>query len=643
MNVTPSRLTYEQKRCVHFAGAETPRDLRYRTSTSPDNAVDELGANVDNETQSRPGSRSIANGSLAGLTDRAASLPGAQEQTTPPSATSRRKFVSDLNPESTLLNRPVPATNYRQKQPNGDIGVWVDRKEWDTLVKQKNDAANNVTHDPAVNQSLGYNQRPRSDALGPLINIYFNKIHPILPLLDETEFRTNHAEGTIPEPLAHAMCLVAAKDAEAVPHLKLSDSLATVPPRQFCSVLHATIASALRMPVRCEKTTLIRILALTSLHTEGPEGAEEASIWLSQAIHYGQTLGIHLGQQASTPAGSDMVMKRLFWCLWALDRTNAATNGRPIIMSDVDIAIEPFGPGESGFPGFEAWLKIAHLLNKIIDFYRPTTDLNVCGWEGDYPTLEEIIDEVQGWELSVSALATIHLFYLAVGILSHRARGVKGHLPSGKSSYLRQRLFAIEIGRLLNAPESPSLYPLPILPYAISLALSVSYQHLRQSQLEHQQADARNDFRTCCRILQNLRRTWSSADVMATLAKKVLDELERAPDLASFRIRRIRHGSDVDRLVADAAQEPIPPPTACAFETKPQVATPDETNRTGAELVGETHVGQQPVQSNVDLFDNMDDVFDTFMDPNYPLNLDDMSFMDDLTPFDWNGDISAGS
>ena len=115
---------------------------------------------------------------------------------------------------------------------------------------------------------------------------------------------------------------------------------------------------------------MIRILALTSLHTEGPEGAEEASILLSQAMHYGQTLGIHLGQQAASPAGNELVMKRLFWCLWILDRTNSAINGRPIVMSDADIAIEPFTSGESGFPAFEAWLKIAVVLNKIIAFYR---------------------------------------------------------------------------------------------------------------------------------------------------------------------------------------------------------------------------------------------------------------------------------
>ena len=542
-------------------------------------------------------------------------------------------------PQSTLLNRPVPGES-SQKQPNDDIGVWVDRREWDALVKQKNDAANNTNQTITNNYVFRYNQRPHSAVLGPLIDIYFKKIHPILPLLDEDDFRQNHAGGIVPEPLVHAMCLVAAKDPEAEPHLKLSDSPATIPPREFCTILHGSVTAALRVPVRFEKITLIRILALTSLHSEGPDGAEEASLWLSQALHYGQTFGIHLGQQAAVPVGNDLVMKRLFWSLWALDRVSSATNGRPIVMSDEDIAIEPFAPGESGYPAFEAWLKICRILNKIIAFYRPTNDMSATGWEDPFPHLEGIIDEVGGWQLSASILATIHLFYLTVGILSHRTRGMK-ELACGYPSHLRQRLFAIEIVRLMNAPKSPTLHPLPIVPYAISLSLSVSYQHLRQSQFEHQQADARQDFRTACRILQNLRRTWCSADVMATLAKKVLDQLDRAQDLSSFRIKRNHKMDDL-----------IPPPTAChhgvgaapILVTEGEDLSVEDVNQQvdTVAAVGSS-VDQQAIPDGFNLFDNMDDVFGTFMDPNYPLNLDDMSFMDDISPFDWNAEIAAGT
>lgn len=634
-----------KKRCVHFAGADdgdtSTRDQDDTAPASPTRPSPGDAHSHDCSSEPKSGFHSAADGSPAGSQPR----PGAGHHRTPSEA-SRRRFVSDLNPEATLLNRPLPAKEASQRQPNEDIGVWIDRKQWDELVRHKGDGQQAL----ALGYGFRHPQRPHSAVLGPLIDIYFKKVHPILPLLDEDEFRRNHAGGIVPEALVHAMCLTAAKDAEAGPHLRLSDSPSTIPVRQFCSILHASVSGALRVPVRFEKITLIRVLALTSLHIEGPEGAEEASIWLSQAMHYGQTLGIHLGQQAAVPAGHDLLTKRLFWCLWMLDRTNAAVNGRPIIMADVDIAIETFAPGESGFPAFEAWLTIAHLLNKIIGFYRPSADVHASGWEGEYPPLEGMIDAVGGWDLPASCLATIHLFYLTVGLLSHRTRGIR-ELPEGTASYIRQRLFAIEILRLMNAPKSTTLHPLPILPYAISLAMSVSYQHLRQSQLEHQQADARNDFRCCCRVLQNLRRTWCSADVMAGLAKKVLDEMDRAPDLASFRIRRVKGGSG--GMVYPPAGELVPPVSACHHG--PGVLKAPELEGV-ASVARQANGGESGVDSGpavngaggvdgLNLFDNMDDVFGTFMDPNYPLNLDDMSFVDDLTPWDWNveGEAAAGT
>ena len=51
---------------------------------------------------------------------------------------------------------------------------------------------------------------------------------------------------------------------------------------------------------------------------------------------------------------------------------------------------------------------------------------------------------------------------------------------------------------------------------------------------------------------------------------------------------------------------------------------------------------QQNVMNGINLFNNMDDVFGTFMDPNYPMNLDDVPF--NLTPWDWNaGEIAVGT
>ena len=532
-------------------------------------------------------------------------------------------FISDMIPESTFLQRSTPKPDSENRQPNDDIGIWIDKREWETLVRQKNSANEEAAKAAALD-----NQRPHSAVLGPLIDIYFKKINPLLPLLDEEVFRRNHAGGTVPEPLAHALCLVAAKDPEAGPHLRLNESSTPLPPREFCSRLHVSIMAAIRNPVRFEKITLVRLLALASLHVEGQDGAEEATMCLNMAMHYTQTLGWHLGQQSGVASGDDLTTKRLFWCLWSLDRLNSCIYGRPIMMSDVDVAIEPFKAGESGFPAFEVWLALSRLLNDVIGFYRPGTDISVTGWEEDFPSFEDVVDQGKGWELPHSLLMTLHLYYLLVAVLSHRSRGVK-YMPRATSSYVRQSLASIELHRLMSSRWFKSLHPLPILPYAISLALSVSYQHLRQAQLMHQQEDAREDFATCCEVLQKLRRTWSAADVIATIARKVLEELNKATDLSSFRVNRFSGGPSSPGICTASLTKPH-----TIIDTRSEAGTA-EGSVNGHNPAGSVNNDAQTPDWN-GLFEGMDDIFGTFMDPNYPVNLDDFSFIEDPSPVDWN-------
>ncbi|KAM0713680.1 hypothetical protein Q7P37_010642 [Cladosporium fusiforme] len=553
-----------------------------------------------------------------------------------------QQFISDLHPEAGFLERNTSHQRHPAAKEMANVGVWVDKQEWNELIRVRDAAVAGVTgdgHSSSAANGVRNLPRPQSSQMAGLVDVYFRKLHPILPFIDEAEFREAYAAGIVPEPYVHAICLVAAKDKEAEPLLRTPDTEAYVAPRDFCSSLQSSVKTALATSTRYDRLTLIRMNALMSFHIEGPEGAEDASLFVTQAMHHCQTLGLHLGQQSSLPTRSTRPMKLLFWVIWTLDRFNAAINGRPIIMADQDIAIEPFEKGESEYPAFEILLRIAHIMNDVIGFYRPGNPPTVTGWEEVFPGFEEIIDDLHGWSLSPTLLATLHISYLVTAILSHRSKGVRDVQSATTPSYVRQTLAAVQITRLMKPDRLGTLHALPILPYAISLALSVFYQRLRQDQLRHQQEDARIDFESCCTILHELRRTWSSADAMAILAQKVLDELRRAPNLSPFRIQR---PSKDQRLLAGFASacrddgEPVingqrnadvePLPTTSRNLLRRDMAKP-ATEVDGAAL---THgdVGQE-------LFEGIDDIFGTYLDPNYPVNLEDLSFLDDLGAVDW--------
>jgi hypothetical protein len=545
-----------------------------------------------------------------------------------------QQFISDLHPEAGFLERNSSRPRHPGAKATTNVGVWVDKQEWNELIRQR-DAANSGT----ASDSQDRMPKPTAEQIAGLVDVYFRKIHPMLPLIDELEFREAFAAGVVPEAYLYAICIVAAKDKEAEPLLRLPGSDEPVAPRDFCSSLQSSVKAALAITGRYDRLTLIRMNALISFHIEGPDGAEDASMFVTQAMHHCQTLGLHLGQQSSLPTRSTRPMKLLFWTIWTLDRFNAAINGRPIIMADHDIAIEPFERGESEFPAFEILLKIAHIMNDVIGFYRPGNPPTVTGWEDVFPGFEEIIDDLNGWTLSPALLATLHLAYLVTAILSHRSKGVKDVQSLTTPSYVRQSIAAIQITRMMRPERLATLHALPILPYAISLALSVSYQRLRQDQLRHLQEDARMDFEACCVILHDLRRTFSSSDAMATLAQKVTDELRRAPNLSPFRVQR---PSKDQRMLAGFASacrdhgEPVidgqhnsevePLPTTSRNLLRRDMAEPANEAEAGA--LTQFDVGQE-------LFEGIDDIFGTYLDPNYPVNLEDLSFLDDLGNVDW--------
>ncbi|KAK5109259.1 hypothetical protein LTR62_007241 [Meristemomyces frigidus] len=639
--------------CIHFAGyqATDQNDESQGLEQPPlpingdTNGIENLEQQLD-EPSATTTTLADANGEFT----RPVSAPS-QTYAAPESGVSKR-FISDLHPAVQLLKRSSEDARGRLL-PNDDIGIWIDKLEYDDLVKRRDNAAaeQNGTGrsksgqgdaEAAVAKINGGCQRPQAAVLAPLVDVYFAKFHPFLPLMDEAEFLAQQAEGDVPEALIHALCLVAAKDTQASPHLKLQTSPSTLPPREFCSRLYGTITSALRAPCQYDKLALIRILALTSQHSEGSEGVEESSLLLTQAMHHAQTLGIHLGQHSSSPA--DLALKRLFWSLWILDRQNSVINGRPRFVSEVDIAIDRFAPGESGFPAFDAWLKVTEMADKIIAMYCPHYPLDVTGWEEPYPGLEEILDEVGGWELAPSLHMTIHLYYLTIAVLSHRSRGVK-QVPRSTASNVRQRLCASEIVRLMESNHAGcGMHALPFIPYSVSLALSVSYQHLRQSQFQHQQFDAAADFRRCAKILQGLRRTWSSVDTMAALARKVQGKVDKAPSLASLRITRAVQRKAGEGTRSDEQLEKVPCMPAidgqrmglADYLSSPVVTSARAGRGQGVPAAAAQQSDQAVLDSSVGLFDGMDDVFGTYMDPNYPVNLDDLSFLDDMQPFDYN-------
>ncbi|KAJ5862583.1 hypothetical protein N7455_006651 [Penicillium solitum] len=513
------------------------------------------------------------------------------------------RFVGDSNPEARLLDEHHSPEDAQETNP-GKVGVWIQPGPKGPTGNTNNPCFSPTQHS-FPKRGPGHSQYPVSDLLSDntikvLSGFYFANMHPIIPLLNEEEYWQSLSRGAIPMPLVHVVCLLAAKDNGAENHLKLlQDRETIVPVRKFCSQLYGSLSTLSRHTMK--KTTMMRILGLLSLHQEGSDGVEEASGCIAQAIHYAQSLALHLPR----PNDGDGDLKRAFWCLWTLDRLNAATNSRPCVMADMDIAVSDLTPQESGFVAFNVLFRIAKMLNKVIGLYRPKLEETPSGWDSGFPGFEHIMSEMDAWSLNPSTIATLHLFFLATAILAHRLKTITT-LPSPTPARLRQQLSAIQVVRYMqDQTRRNALHPFPIVVYATSLALSVSYQQLRYSRVFSDQEDARQDFNTGCEVLQELRRKWGSADAMAALANRISGAVDQLPCLDILRVNRS------DRTKSDSH----------LAENLTSMIDQQPTDLSMADCSADSQTAMSRLET-MNLFAGMDDVSWMYLDAENPVSFD---------------------
>ncbi|GIC84900.1 transcription factor domain-containing protein [Aspergillus udagawae] len=448
------------------------------------------------------------------------------------------RFVGDLNPEAVIREKLDGASGSRFRDR---IGLWIssqtsDGHGDDTAAFDVNNTPVNLSstqsqHAQSVasllqerySSALNACHRLPSSTCDQLIAIYFSRIHPVLPLIDQESFLRAYSHGRASVFLERAICLTAAKDQAASSFLRTSINGPLRTSRQFCSEIYTGLVVAMDAGLESDRITRIRTLALMSLHCEGHEGAEAASMHLCRAIHEASTAGLHLNRPNRVQGDS---LSRLFWCLWTLDKMHASIGGRPVVLADRDIGLrKPIINTSHPKTTFDVWFTISDLLSTVISFYRPSADPTV-GWETNFPSFEEIMGDNFEEELDFTMLGFLEVYYHAVAILSCRSR--MHDPPPNSNSSIRQGLAAVRIHSIVATECAQDLPPLPIVPYALSLSMSVSYQQFRSSRLITHFNRAKASLEACCSLLEGMGIYWYSAEAMARLGRRALREINVA-------------------------------------------------------------------------------------------------------------------
>ncbi|KAH8652121.1 hypothetical protein BX600DRAFT_527288 [Xylariales sp. PMI_506] len=503
------------------------------------------------------------------------------------------RFIGDLNPEGILIEAFM--TNKSKDfdyRGHTDIGVWynsntagnvsqsLDRGQLEQGIDDKQLELSTTMTNPTtgatpsqirpmietykekyIEASVSY-LAPPLESWKELRHTYLTKIHPILPVFEPSRIPgTSLASRPLGFPIktdqlidhliVASICLSAAVDSAAAPFLKFSgsDSPDPVAYSDYSSSLVEFIRTASR---RCEKKLdaylldYIRVLALTSFYWQpSPLDRHEPSIMFAEIISLVHTYGIHAtgSKEQKTNYNKYTIHNRdaekLFACLVAMDRINAALNGRAIMLSDRDLPLElhSWRKAPSTFePGLCLLLLIVIELDTVIDLYRPRpTAANVI-----MPVFEALVLQAMAENESQPVLATLEVLYHAISVLSVRMdhscfvqapgtsdtmmrdqTGELKHLPDPDMNTRR----SLSSDRILWIIQSHSVSPFPFIPYALSLSLGVAYRKWRFSRIPMFRARGRLSFGNILNTALNLNMAFTSLKRIQALAQLGFNEM----------------------------------------------------------------------------------------------------------------------
>lgn len=334
--------------------------------------------------------------------------PGRQPELHNASNDAYLRFVGDLSPEASFLanSQAERLSGNRNVSRHDYVGVWLGQKANDSQSGALNDHDQSTI--PRSTTSLS-SSLPTIQAFMPslrqecistlppsyefelLSGLFFAKIDPIFPILQGDAIEELGIVESVA--LKQCICLVASLDPSIQKHLKLPFTERVLSPIDFRASIAEAVNQSLNLGFISDKIVLLQVCALMAMYVDKPGGSDLSTYFCSQAVHHSQTLGLHVGWPQNSVGGEKS--RRLFWCVWVLDRLNAATNGRPILIHKQDMDKRVMDSFESQTPSFKLMIRIAQFLDETIFMYRPHATIPAQVFCNDGQTFEDFVEETK--------------------------------------------------------------------------------------------------------------------------------------------------------------------------------------------------------------------------------------------------------
>lgn len=173
-----------------------------------------------------------------------------------------------------------------------------------------------------------------------LLEIFFSYVHPMVPIIDRGDFLSSYYGGDKAPSLVLLQAVFLSASRYAHDTGQYVDGVSEV--RSMCDELHSKVKALIEAEIMSDRIAVTQASLLASLHWEGREGLNSAIDNLSIAVRACQEMGFHRKQQVNShpPEGQQSLQSRIFWCLYAMDRFNAAQEGTPFLINELDCDVD---------------------------------------------------------------------------------------------------------------------------------------------------------------------------------------------------------------------------------------------------------------------------------------------------------------
>lgn len=233
---------------------------------------------------------------------------------------------------------------------------------------------------------------PDLESFVVLREIYLKEIHPLFPIFQPEAIPTTFARDELrftDAILMLSVCLSVAASPAARPHLPLQHQDGLWTPELFAKRLSQTLIRALETAGSIDKWKAVRLFTVLSLFSQLAADDHASAEYCARAVSYSQTLQLHL--ETAHVRKDDALAVRLFLCVWALDRLNAAFHSRPLLIHPRDIGRNMVATISQQDAGFRVLLAVCGLLEETITLYRPFRETGKGKDDLLFPSFEDLV------------------------------------------------------------------------------------------------------------------------------------------------------------------------------------------------------------------------------------------------------------